>query len=259
MDGPSVLKDLKFISNDYIIYKNGKDVTGHCYGYRREISIRKNREVEQVYNVTIYKLDGNRIADKFLPRTKMILVDQDNLHIQITNPAYGLILGLHNNSVQHITLKRYDNNTDIFFIKAPSKELVQAISIPLPIHLAGLNDSVDKAERNELIERYYGIVKEMETKGSAIEAMAGYYLFLGKLQSGQGAYRDSKEAFTQSLMMLAFSGLQPNHEAIYRYGLVKEMEGNISEAKMFYRLALDRYSDNAGSVSRKEIKESLNR
>ena len=87
-------------------------------------------------------------------------------------------------------------------------------------------------------------MKETETRGSAIEALAGYYLFLGKLQSG---------------MMLTLSGLQPDPEAIYRHGLVKEMEGYISEAKMFYRLALDRYPDSAGPISREEIIESLSR
>jgi len=40
---------------------------------------------------------------------------------------------------------------------------------------------------------------------------------------------------------------------------VKETEGNISEAKMFYRLALECYTDNAGLVSRKEILEALKR
>lgn len=260
MDGAIFFKNLRFFSNDYVIYKNGNDITGHCYGYWREIRIKQNREAGELYRVTINKLEaGGAIRGKLLPATEMMLAEQDNWHIELRNPDYELILQLVNHSVETITLKRYTSSADTVFIKAPAKELEKAINIPLAVHIAGLNVSVNKAVGNELIERYQRIVKEIETKGRAAETVAAYYLFPGKIYFSQGVYREAKEAFTQCLMILTFNGLQPDHDAIYHYAIVKETEGYTSEAKMFYRLALERYTDNAGLVSRDEIMEALNR
>ena len=250
------LKDLKFISNDYIIYKNGKDITGHCYGYLREIRIRRNRKVLALYDVTIYKLQENRaIRTKLLPTTQLLLVAQDHLHIQLQNPDYRLILGLHNNSVQQVTLTRYGNNTDTVFRKALTKKMEQQINIPLSAHLRNMN----VLAKNGLIEKYNRVVNEMQEKGQAAAAIAQYYLFLGKLQFQQGLYREAKEAFTQSIMVLIFNAERPGHEAYYWFGKVNEAEGNTIEAKTFYRLALERYTGNAEFVSREEIIEALNR
>lgn len=132
------------------------------------------------------------------------------------------------------------------------------INIPLSLHLADLNAPSNKTDRDGLIERYYTIVKEMEIHGQASKSKAHYYLFLGKVQLNRSAYREAKEALTLCTMTLLFNNFSPNHEAIYWFGKVNEAEGNLTEAKSCYDLALKRYTDPPEGICREEIIQALN-
>lgn len=264
------LKNLKFISNDYVIHQNGKDISGHCYGYWREIRIRKNIEQAE-YGVTIHKLNSSHsfYSKKLMLTRKMVLAEQDSFRIQLKGVPtrkpdnsyahYGLMLRLNNNLViEEIILNRYHSNTEILFIKAPAKKVEQTIDIQLTSHLASLKDAAYQADRNTLIETYHRIVKEIEANGKAPKSIANYYLLLGRIQFSHGQFKEAKEAFTQTNMVLKFKGHPSSYEAIYWFGKVSEVEGKMEEAITFYRLALDLYKDNTGQISREEIETALN-
>lgn len=119
MDQAIDLKFLKYISNDYVIYKNGEAVSGHCYGFRREFRIRKNREARDLYDVAIYKLNGHRkVRGKMMHTMQMMLVEQNNSQIQLRNGNDNFFIRLHNNAVNEIIWKRHQYCTDTIYISA---------------------------------------------------------------------------------------------------------------------------------------------
>lgn len=45
-------------NGNYACFQNGQDVSGHNYNYHRRITIEKNIEGVEGYNVTMYNMDG---------------------------------------------------------------------------------------------------------------------------------------------------------------------------------------------------------
>ncbi|MEP7376013.1 MAG: hypothetical protein ABI675_21635 [Chitinophagaceae bacterium] len=266
------LKDTKFISNNFIIYKKGVDVSGYHYDYWRAVRIQKTREGITGYNVSIYKLGkkfispGNR---KLVSIRNMKLVDQSDTQIILCNfgadnerssiSNYRLVLQLHNKCIEKITWKGYNIDTDIVFFKAPPKEIEKAVNIPFYTHLSSLQAPEMQEGKNRLIEKFMAINQEMKVNGHAIQSTANYYLYLGQLLYSQQAYREAKEAFTQSNMLLQFNGFPANHEAIYWFAKIEEANGDMIAAKKFYLLSLDRFSDNRALISRQQIEAALNK
>ena len=248
-----LLNELVFISNDHIVYENGNNISGHCYGEWRQLRIRKMNG--HVYRFSIIKLrPGNlREIGKAMHPTAVMLTEQENGYLRFTEQNKELLVWLHNNKIKAV--RWHDENRVTHFIKAPGKKLQQAVSIPLDVHLA----LMQKESRNGLIERYQSILQATEINGDATVETASYYLYLGQSFFRSSLYREAKEAFTLCSMTLLFNHRSPWHETIYWFGRVNEVEGNNTEARQFYYLAIERYREGEGLVTREKIQIALNR
>lgn len=244
-------KELVFISNDHIVYENGNNISGHCYGEWRQLRIR--RIIGQVYRFSVAKLrPGNlRETGKAMSPAAVILQEQHTGYLRFTEEDKELLVWMENNKVKEV--RWHDAGRATVFIKAPDKKLQRAINIPLDFHLA----RVKNESRSGLIEKYQSILHVMETKADATLETASYYLFLGQSFFSSGAYREAKEAFTQCSMMLLFNGHTPWHETIFWFGRISEEEGNVHDAKQFYVLAMERYKEGKGGVTKEQIQAAM--
>lgn len=249
----SSFTELVFISNDHIVYENGNNISGHCYGEWRQLRIRKM--IDHVYRFSIIKLRPGhfRGIGKVMYPTVVMLAEQQSGYMRFTEDNKELLVLLHNDKVTAV--RWHDDKRVTHFIKAPGKKLQQAVSIPLDVHLA----LILQQSRDGLIERYQSILHTTEMQGDATIETASYYLYLGQCFYRNQLYREAKEAFTLCSMTLIFHHRHPWHETIYWFGRVNEAEGNYTEAKQFYFLAIERYREGEGLVTRDKIQMALNR
>ena len=120
------LNNFQFRSTDHVRYVNGADVSGHQKGNNRLVEIKGLSEIDDIYWVTIYNLDGShpywqnnrRMAPKRMHVSKRIEsvielkgLSTDSYDLDYEN--YGLTIILKNNDVEKVVLHMYDRHIDI--------------------------------------------------------------------------------------------------------------------------------------------------
>lgn len=230
------LKNLSFVSNDYTIYQDGKDISGHCYGFWRKIRVINH---DDQFSVTIHKLDPRyhlRPGKRVVAAAPLSAVKCTNTTIVLSGSDDTFILSLHNDKVKAINW--LNGSRDVLYLKAPTTKMEKIVDVPLQSHI----EEMDKKCRNVLIEKYNEIVSRVELNDEMMvkQATADYYLTLGMLQFKRELYREAKEALIQCNMTLVFAGLMPGPDAVWWFAKVSETEGNFEEARNFYELALKR-------------------
>lgn len=121
---------LKFDSSDHIRYQNGMDVSGHNYGCRRQIEIKKNINGGEGYTITIFNLDGIhplwgnsvQMAPKQMriTRVKDCVVSLMGFGVDIMGNSfsdYAIDIFFKGKVVNKITLKMLDRNIEIEYLK----------------------------------------------------------------------------------------------------------------------------------------------
>jgi hypothetical protein len=114
-----------FISNDHIRYENGKDVSGHNAGCKREIRIEKNKTYQDAFTVSVLNHDVYPAAASMTgKRMKVIERTKDKIELRgfgedsmgFSFEGYGITLKINDDKVIEAILHMFDRNIDIHYL-----------------------------------------------------------------------------------------------------------------------------------------------
>lgn len=105
-----------------------------------------------------------------------------------------------------------------------------------------------------LVQEILKVKEHIDIEGKKTELVAKYFYLLGRIRFKENNFDESTKAFTQC----NFTNSKFTYEIMYWYARMCEIEGKISDAKMYYKFALEKYYDNNDLMTKDEILTALN-
>lgn len=115
------------------------------------------------------------------------------------------------------------------------------------------------ALQSELTTALIKIENTIKTSGQHPKLLAKYFYLLGRIKFNEGNYKESTEAFSQCNMDIMNANLPENHETMYWFARMREIDGKRADAKMYYGFALEQFSGDPDLITREEIQNAINK
>ena len=115
------------------------------------------------------------------------------------------------------------------------------------------------ASQSELLTAINNVTESIKSSGQHPQLIAKYFYLLGRIKFNECNFEEATDAFGQCNMIIMQENLPENHETMYWFGRMKELEGKIGDSKMYYSFALERFSENPDLITRNEIQSAIDK
>ena len=113
------------------------------------------------------------------------------------------------------------------------------------------------ASINEIVIAINKLITEIKDGGQQPSLLARYYYLLGRFEFLQGAYKEARESFAKSNAITENKKLPELHENYYWFGKINEAKGEYENAQMYFKFALENYTENPNYITKSEIEQEI--
>jgi len=104
------------------------------------------------------------------------------------------------------------------------------------------------------------LIEEIDSKGQRHpDLLIRYFHLLGRIKFLGEHFEKAQKAFDESNKIAEYENKSEVHENYFWLAKINEAKGEIENAKIYYRLALEKYNSNPNYISKKDIEAELNK